>query len=152
MAGFGRQDIEERTELAECVGEYPRSLGTTGRILLPAPFRRAVGRKPSLGLAFGQTLALFSDDQRRIHEAAYSQREFLDVRAREEAILWRSSLRQVDVDKQGRLVIPKKTRDKHGLTRRIVLVGAVNRVEIWPAAEWQRFTERASARLKWDAQ
>ena len=42
-------------------------------------------------------------------------------------------------DKQGRVTIPQHLRTYAGLDRDCVVVGAINRVEIWDAAAWQTY-------------
>lgn len=43
---------------------------------------------------------------------------------------------RVDVDSQGRVLVPPKLREKAGLTRDIVMQGLMNRIEVWDAARW----------------
>lgn len=51
----------------------------------------------------------------------------------------------VDVDSQGRILIPPKLRDKAGLHRAIVLQGLMDRIEIWDAERWQAREREAEA-------
>lgn len=44
---------------------------------------------------------------------------------------------EVSADAQGRLLIPSVLRDAVGLQREAVLVGALTRVELWPAEAWR---------------
>lgn len=43
-------------------------------------------------------------------------------------------------DAQGRIVIPKRFRTALGLEGEVVLVGAIDRMEIWPKADFEKFT------------
>ena len=43
-------------------------------------------------------------------------------------------------DKQGRVTIPPMLRDYAGLDRDCVVIGAMNRVEIWNAEAWNRYS------------
>jgi MraZ protein len=43
-------------------------------------------------------------------------------------------------DKQGRVTIPPMLREYAGLTRECVVIGAMNRVEIWDAEAWGRYS------------
>jgi MraZ protein len=45
-------------------------------------------------------------------------------------------------DKQGRITIPPMLRDYASLTRDCVVIGAMNRVEIWDAAAWASYSEQ----------
>ncbi len=44
-------------------------------------------------------------------------------------------------DKQGRITIPPTLRDYAGLSKECVVIGAMNRVEIWDAAAWQSYSD-----------
>jgi MraZ protein len=45
-------------------------------------------------------------------------------------------------DKQGRITIPPTLRDYAGLSRDCIVIGAMNRVEIWDAASWQSYSDQ----------
>jgi MraZ protein len=49
------------------------------------------------------------------------------------------------LDKQGRLTIPAPLRTYAGLDKDVVVVGAINRVEVWDAAAWQTYSEAQEA-------
>ena len=49
-------------------------------------------------------------------------------------------------DKQGRITIPPHLRAYAGLDKDCVVVGAINRVEVWDAAAWEQYSaEKESA-------
>ena len=43
---------------------------------------------------------------------------------------------QLDMDKQGRILLPGKHREYAGLSSQVVLVGLINKFEIWDEALW----------------
>jgi MraZ protein len=45
-------------------------------------------------------------------------------------------------DKQGRITVPQMLRDYASLTRDCVVIGAMNRIEIWDAAAWQAYSDQ----------
>ena len=44
-------------------------------------------------------------------------------------------------DKQGRITIPPKLRDWASLSKDVVVIGAMNRLEIWDEAAWNAYSE-----------
>ena len=44
-------------------------------------------------------------------------------------------------DKQGRITIPAHLRAYAGLDKECVVVGAINRVEVWDAAAWEEYSQ-----------
>ena len=51
---------------------------------------------------------------------------------------------QVELDSANRLLIPKNLMDYAGLEKDIVLVSAVNKIEIWDKIKYQQFFETFS--------
>ena len=51
---------------------------------------------------------------------------------------WSASISEVKTDTQGRIAIPTKLRDEIGLEREAVVIGVINRLEIWIPSEWNR--------------
>jgi MraZ protein len=57
----------------------------------------------------------------------------------------------VELDNQGRLLIPKKFKDKYSLSDEVVLVGNRNKIELWSKNEWEKYyknVEKILAQLK----
>ena len=48
---------------------------------------------------------------------------------------------RVNLDPQGRLVLPRALRETAHLGREVAVVGVSDRLEIWDGAEWQRYRE-----------
>jgi len=49
---------------------------------------------------------------------------------------WAASIHEVKTDAQGRMAIPPKLRTFAGLDREVVLIGVMERAEIWDAEAW----------------
>ncbi|MHC4252212.1 MAG: division/cell wall cluster transcriptional repressor MraZ [Planctomycetota bacterium] len=50
----------------------------------------------------------------------------------------------VDMDSQGRVVIPEDAKKEAGIRKEVVVVGNADRVEIWAPANLERVTKQAS--------
>jgi MraZ protein len=48
----------------------------------------------------------------------------------------------VEIDKQGRLLIPKKFKHKYKLYNEVVLVGNKDKIELWPKEEWDKYYDK----------
>lgn len=137
-------------------GEYQQKVDGKGRMSIPADFRRvleegdpvaaAAGTAPGVYVLYGphlngrlaaQTVADFT----RIAEAIAAirpktQQEANDKRLAQVAVLGHAL--RLDVDRDGRVVLPLRQREKLGLTEgEIVFLGLGETFEIWPAATYQ---------------
>jgi MraZ protein len=54
---------------------------------------------------------------------------------------------QVEPDAQGRILIPQRLRDYAGLGRDVVVIGALDRIEIWDADRWREISGEADESL-----
>ncbi|MBD0288000.1 MAG: division/cell wall cluster transcriptional repressor MraZ, partial [Flavisolibacter sp.] len=67
-----------------------------------------------------------------------------DPRVREFRRLFLNGAIEVEPDSAGRILIPQNLKDYAGLDRDIVLVAAVNKIEIWDKEKYQKFFEQYS--------
>lgn len=49
----------------------------------------------------------------------------------------------VDVDKQGRILIPDFLKDYAGLDKNVIVAGIYNRLEIWDEKKWKDYKKKA---------
>ena len=118
------------------LGSYQHQLDEKGRLSLPAPFRReATDQRFVLVQAHPPALAL------------YPEGEWLEVEERMQGLqrdragrLWVLSVManavEVAPDAQGRILIPAPLRSAAELESQALLVGAINKVEIWNPAKF----------------
>ncbi|MCX5715761.1 MAG: cell division/cell wall cluster transcriptional repressor MraZ, partial [Candidatus Omnitrophica bacterium] len=53
--------------------------------------------------------------------------------------LFFSGTSELEIDKQGRILIPKYLKDYAGIKRDLVVIGVSNRIEIWAKETWQEY-------------
>lgn len=120
------------------LGRFEYQLDDKGRVSLPAAFRREAeddafvlmkADSPALTLLPASTWA---DVKRRLIEYRKSSAEARSV-------VRRLSANAVDVkpDKQGRILIPGWLKDEAGLDGTVLLIGALDRIEIWNPERFQ---------------
>ena len=59
--------------------------------------------------------------------------------ARAYARMFFGNAERVDLDGQGRLVIPQKLRSTVGIAREVLVIGVSDRLEIWSRETWDRY-------------
>ena len=52
---------------------------------------------------------------------------------------------EVEMDKQGRVLLAPNLREYAGLEREIMVIGVSSRVEIWDREKWLSYSEQASS-------
>ncbi len=132
---------EEGNVGAELLGLHRYQLDNKGRIALPAKFREAF--REGVYLTLGQDGCLYAfprrEWERRKDEVSSGSLSAQDARAF--ARLFFGNAERVDLDGQGRLVIPQRLRSAVGLDREAVVLGVWERLDIWPSAAWDRYEQ-----------
>ena len=122
-------------------GTYTPKLDEKGRLFLPAKFRDQLTE--GLVVTRGQERCLtvwsmqdFQGLTDRLREAPVTNKGTRDyVR-----MLFAAASQEVP-DKQGRVSIPPVLREYASLGKDVMVIGAMNRIEIWDPASWQAYSE-----------
>ena len=132
---------------ARFFGRYEHSLDVKGRVILPARFRASFGPDAYLSQYQDRCLALWPPDE---FERQMAEMEVLQEQGRDErnlARIWASGSSEVEIDRQGRVAIPAYLREFARLDGAVLVMGALNRVELWDPAEWTTRVLPAEAQL-----
>jgi len=118
------------------VGRYEHSLDGKGRIILPSRFREVFPRKGFLTRNREGCVALWTPGEfdRQLSQIQIEARA--DRAARNRARLWSSSSSEVDIDQQGRMAVPLLLREFAHLDGEVLVIGAIDRIELWSPAVW----------------
>ena len=137
--------------MARFFGTYEHSLDQKGRVILPARFRAAFEHGGFLTQYRDGCLALWTPDEFERQMEEMQLRAASGKSDRNMARLWASGTHDLEVDRQGRMVLPARMREYAGLEGDVVVVGVIDRVELWDPTRWlekmgpeeQRLTEGA---------
>jgi MraZ protein len=122
--------------VARFFGRYEHSLDVKGRVILPVRFRGDLGGRAYLSQYHDRCLALWTPEE---FDKKLTEMEQLQDSGREErnlARVWASGSTEVEVDRQGRLPIPGYLREFARLESDVLVMGAINRVELWDPSVW----------------
>lgn len=117
-------------------GECEHSIDAKGRIIIPAKYREELGEQFTVTPGLDGCLFVYPDPE----WAAFVEKLKGLPGTREGRRLQRYFLAgaaAVAMDKQGRVLIPQKLREAAGLTKDIVFVGVITKLEIWSQENWE---------------
>lgn len=132
------------------LGRYEFALDQKGRVSLPADYRRKAAGTRFVLLQWEPThLTLFPEDvwsgvRERLLELRRERRDLADMLR---DVMSRAT--DVEPDKQGRILIPGWLKERVKLDGGVLLVGAMDRIEIWNP---EIFRERHPEDLAADAE
>ena len=129
------------------IGEYHHSLDDKGRLAVPVKFRSAIGQGAVVTRGLDHCLFLYTKDEWAKLAKKLADLPIARATTRAFARLFLAGAMDVDIDKQGRIILPDYLREYAGVKKKVVIAGLYNRLEIWDAASWnsyKRSTEKTS--------
>lgn len=130
------------------LGEYEATLDAKGRFLLPAGFKRQLPESEStrfvVNRGFEKCLSLYPMQSWQPLFDQISTLNDFDPKVREFRRYFLNGAIEVEPDTAGRILIPQNLKDYAGLGKDIVLVAAVNKIEVWDREKYQKFFDSYS--------
>jgi len=129
------------------MGTYTPKLDEKGRLFLPAKFRDRLAEGLVVTQGQENCLVVWPEDV-FMQEAARAQQTPMTSRAaRDYARVLFAGAEQGVPDKQGRVGIPPLLRAYAGLTKDVVVIGVMDRIEIWDPQRWADYSAGAQAKF-----
>ena len=114
------------------VGQFQHSLDAKGRLILPARFRTEFERGGHLSPNTEGCVALWTPGEfTRQTEERLAQSRRGGAQDRQQARYWAANSSDVEFDRQGRFALPSVIRDYGDLRDEVLIVGALDRLELW---------------------
>jgi MraZ protein len=130
------------------IGEYEATLDTKGRFLLPAGFKKQLpeeaGSQFVVNRGFEKCLTLYPMKSWDPIFAELGKLNDFDPKVREFRRYFLNGATVLELDSAGRLLVPSNLKDHAGLEKDIVLVAAMNKIEIWDKDKYQQLFESFS--------
>lgn len=123
------------------MGEYNHSLDAKGRVILPADFRNELGESFIITKGLDNCLFIYPQSEWEQLSVKLRQLPLAKTEARAFVRFFFAGARQVELDKQGRFLIPATLRQHASLKKDAVLIGVSNRIEVWSKDEWLKYNE-----------
>ena len=124
------------------LGTHTPRLDEKGRLILPAKFRDQLVDGLVITRGQDRCLAIWPMEAFIAQTSTLSSSPSSNKQVRDYQRMLASGASDETPDKQGRITIPPHLRTYAGLDKDCVVVGAINRVEVWDAASWQSYADR----------
>ena len=113
------------------IGEYQHSTDEKGRLAIPAKFRATLGERAVITRGLDHCLFLFSGSDWEELAKKIAAMPLTDTNARGFGRLMLAGAMEVDLDTQGRILLPDYLRTYAGIAKQTVVAGLYNRIELW---------------------
>jgi transcriptional regulator MraZ len=130
------------------LGEYEATVDNKGRFLLPAGIKKQLPEGDNtqfvINRGFEKCLTLYPIKTWEPIFSEISKLNDFDPKVREFRRYFLNGATVLELDTANRLLIPPNLKEHAGLEKDIVLVSAINKLEIWDKSKYQQFFESYS--------
>lgn len=113
------------------MGEYNHTIDAKGRLIVPSKFREALGDTFVVTKGLDGCLFVYDNKEWNAFEEKLKSLPLTNKEARQFARFFLAGAAEVEVDKQGRILVPNILREFAQISRDVVLIGVASRIEIW---------------------
>lgn len=117
-------------------GRYEHTVDAKNRMFVPAKFKEALGASFKVTYNdFNKCILVYSDDEWSKYEEKISQLPSLQFEDFIRSIY--SNTVDVQIDSQGRIVLPQFLKDKVNIQKNVLIMGVGSHLEIWAQEEYE---------------
>jgi MraZ protein len=127
------------------IGEYNHNLDEKGRLAIPVKFREELKGGAVVTKGLDGCLFLYSISEWKVLADKLSQLPISQANTRAFARLMLAGAMDVSLDKQGRIMIPDYLRKYVNLSKKVIINGLYNRLEIWDEETWEEYKKKTEA-------
>lgn len=127
------------------IGEYTHNMDDKGRLAIPVKFRRDLSKGAVVTRGLDNCLFLYTKTEWEKLAEKLATLPISQSNSRAFSRLMLAGAMDVEVDKQGRVVLPEYLREFAGLKKNVVLAGLYNRAEIWDEEKWKAYKNQTEA-------
>lgn len=129
------------------IGEYSLTVDEKGRLSIPVKFRKELGRGAVVTRGLDSALFLYTASQWQDLATKLANLPISKANTRAFSRLMLAGAMDVEMDSQGRVILPDYLRQFGRIRKKVVMAGLFNRLEIWDEEKWKRYkhsTEKSS--------
>ena len=123
-------------------GEFRHALDDRGRVAVPVRFRPRLAQGATLARWLDGCLAIFPSDTWEELAARIQGLPTTNAAARQFGRFMSSGAVEVELDRQGRMVLPSVLREFAQLDKETVVVGSRDHLELWSPQRWADYSAR----------
>jgi len=127
------------------LGEFAHNLDAKGRMAIPAKFRTKLTSGAIITRGLDHCLFVFDCKEWEILAQKLIALPLAQANSRAFTRLMLAGATDVELDKQGRILIPDYLREYAGLKKQTIVAGLYNRIEIWDSEAWKIYKNKTES-------
>ena len=121
------------------IGEYKHNLDDKGRLAVPQKFRAKLSEGAVITRGLDNCLFLYTKEEWEKLASQLAALPISQANTRAFARLMLAGAMDVSLDKQGRVILPDYLRKYAGVSKKVVVAGLYNRLELWDEEQWEAY-------------
>lgn len=117
-------------------GTFHHNIDSKGRLIIPSKLRDSLGTEFVVTQGLDTCLYLYSTEEWERFTEKLDQLGNSKL-ARDTKLFFRSNAADLEMDAQGRTLIPVELRESVGIRKGVVIVGSGEKAEIWSEEAWE---------------
>ena len=126
-------------------GSFVHNLDNKGRLVIPSKMRDELGAKAYILKGFDGALSIYKESDfenlvKQINALPFnkkSSRAYLRVQL--------ASVCELDIDRQGRALLPTQLLSKYKIGKEVIVIGALDHIEVWNKADYEAYEKAADS-------
>jgi len=127
-------------------GSFEHSVDSKGRVSVPSKFRDIIADRYDgrlvMAMDFDRCLTVYPLEEWEKLEEKIKTLPMMQKEVKDFMRFFFSTATECELDKQGRILISPAHRERAGITKNVMLVGIINKIEIWDAKAWEARTNQ----------
>ena len=133
-------------------GSYEFNIDDKGRVVIPSKMRDEVGSKLYLIKGFEGCISLYKEEDFQKYISKIQSLPYEKSKVRKYTRLLLSSVVELNIDRQGRMLIPVKTLKEYKIGDRAMILGEIDHIEIRDLDSWNSYKEESNKDFELDAE
>ena len=126
-------------------GSYVHNLDEKGRLVIPSKMREELGLKAYILKGYDGALSIYKEEgflklMQEVNSLPFNKK---NTRAYLRTQL--SSVCELEIDRQGRVLLPTQLLSKYQIGREVIVIGALDHIEVWNKAEYEAYEKAADS-------
>lgn len=123
------------------IGEYYHAIDTKNRMIVPSKFRDDLNGKFVLTKGLDGCLYGYPIEEWKTLSDKLKTLPLTNKNARAFVRFFFSGAHEIEIDKQGRALIPQNLIEYAHIEKEIVSIGVLTRIEIWSKEDWNNYND-----------
>ncbi len=130
------------------IGEYHHTIDDKGRLSIPKKFRADLDKGLFITKGLDGCLFIYTTAEWTKMSDKLNLLPLTNKNAREFKRHMTSGAMDLEIDGQGRVILPEYLRTFAGLTKNVVVAGVAERIEIWDEETWNKHVADISSKTE----